>query len=141
MKTKRIIILALSLLGLLECTNSLAAHIGFVISKDFPKHFYCHFRSYRWDSSGDGGLPVYYIRGGWSSRYYADSAYVKGGPGLKVVVVSCFDDHVSEKISPTGHICFPVNKNDHLTVHVTHSGKQILFNGAPPDVSKQCSPF
>lgn len=141
MKTKRIILLAMSLFGLLECTNSLAeSYIGFVISKDFPKHFYCHFRSYRWteDSGRFNDGTVFYYKGGWSSRRYAGDSYYQGGSGLEKVVASCFDDHVNEKISATGYICFPVNNNDHLTVHVTHSGSQILFNGAPPETSKQC---
>ena len=136
MKIKHIIILAMSLFGLLECTNGLAAkNISFIISKDFPTHFYCHFRAYRRELLH----PMVLRDGGWSSRYYADSTYHQGGPGLEVVVVSCFDNHFDEKILPTGHLSFCRNVfSSNKTVNITHSGEQVLFNGIHLHGYKEC---
>lgn len=141
MNTRHIIAGILGLLGLVITANSSA--ITFVISNDFPKHFYCHFRAYRWHYSpcmGDGCAfaEEYYNKGGWSSKHHAGSTYRQDWGVLKVIT-SCFDDYTLDNILPTGHICYSFKKEDSdIIVNVTHAGSHILFNGKSPESFNNC---
>lgn len=131
MKTKATIACVMGVVGLLMAMNSFA-DISFLISSDFPKAFYCHFKADSVDLLSKN-------RGGWSSKHHAGSSYHKDGLSLVRVLVSCFDDNAKDHINPMGHICY--NAVDNLfgtTVIVSHSGSQILFNGQPPEASRRC---
>lgn len=141
MRARKIIASAIGLLGLMLAADSSA--ITFVVSKDFPKHFYCHFRADGWvyKTCVTGCLypQEFYEEGGWSSRRHAGATYHAHWPGLVKVLASCFDDQANENILPTGHICYSINKNDpDTTVTITHRGHQILFNGEYPKGNGHC---